>query len=57
MTVRQAIARAGGVSTRGSDRRVEIQRRGKNGEDVVQQAKPTDIVQANDVVKVKESLF
>ena len=57
MTVRQAIARAGGITSRGSDRRVEIQRRGKNGEEVIIQAKPTDFVQAKDVVKVKESLF
>lgn len=57
MTVRQAIARAGGVNSRGSDRRVDIQRRGKNGEEITVSAKASDLVQANDVIKVKESLF
>jgi polysaccharide biosynthesis/export protein len=57
MTVVQAIARAGGVTARGTDRRVEVKRRGSNGGYVVVSLKPTDLVQADDVLRVKESIF
>lgn len=57
MTVRQAIVRAGGVNARGSDSRIEITRKGKGSEEIVVSAKPGDLVQPNDVIKVKESLF
>ena len=57
MTVVQAIARAGGVTTRGSDKRIEIRRRRESGTTVVTRASPTDLVQPDDVLRVKESLF
>lgn len=57
MTVRQAIARAGGLTSRGSDGRIEIQRHDANGKEVTVPAKLNDRVQPNDVIKVKESLF
>lgn len=57
MTVRQAVARAGGITARGSDSRIEIHRRGPKGEDIVVRANLADPVQPNDVIKVKESLF
>ena len=57
MTVVEAIARAGGITARGSDRRVEIKRIGKDGQYVVQRAKPSDLVQPDDVIRVKESIF
>jgi polysaccharide export outer membrane protein len=57
MTILQAIARAGGITLRGSDRRVEIKRRGKKGDYETHGARPTDIVQADDVIRVKESIF
>jgi polysaccharide export outer membrane protein len=57
MTVIQAIARAGGVTLRGSDRRIEIKRPGKDGKYVIIRAKPDDLVRANDVIRVKESIF
>ncbi len=57
MTVRQALARAGGLTSRGSDGRIEIQRRNSNGQETTLPAKLNDRVQANDVIKVKESLF
>jgi polysaccharide biosynthesis/export protein len=57
MTVDQAIARAGGVSARGSLHRIEIKRRDSRGQQVSNSAKLGDRVQANDVIRVKESLF
>jgi polysaccharide export outer membrane protein len=57
MTVIQAIARAGGVTPRGSERRVQIKRTDANGHDTVIGAKPGDLVQPNDVIRVKESIF
>lgn len=57
MTVIQAIARAGGISIRGSQRRVEIKRHAADGNYVTSKAKPNDPVQADDVIRVKESIF
>jgi polysaccharide export outer membrane protein len=57
LTVLQAISLAGGVTPKGSDRRVEIKRAGKNGQEVVVKAKPNDLVQPDDVIRVKESIF
>lgn len=57
LTVLQAISLAGGVTPRGSDRRVEIKRAGKNGEQVVVKPKPNDLVLPDDVIRVKESIF
>lgn len=57
MTVTQAIARAGGVSARGSRKRVEIKRKGPDGRELTFKARPDEPVQANDVLRVKESIF
>ena len=57
LTVIQAISVAGGVTAKGSDRRVEIKRAGKNGQQVVIKPKPNDLVQPDDVIRVKESIF
>jgi polysaccharide export outer membrane protein len=57
LTVLQAISVAGGVTPKGSDRRVEIKRAGKNGQQVVIKPKPNDLVQPDDVIRVKESIF
>ncbi len=57
MTVIQAIARAGGITPRGSDRRVEIKRMGPDGKYIILRAKPNDPVLADDVIRVKESIF
>jgi polysaccharide biosynthesis/export protein len=57
MTVVEAIARAGGVTPRGSDQRVEIKRMGGDGKYIVRRATPSDLVEANDVIRVKESIF
>ena len=57
MTVIQAIARAGGITARGSKSRLEIKRKGADGREVTIKAKGSDPVQANDVIRVKESIF
>ncbi|HEY3730070.1 MAG TPA: SLBB domain-containing protein [Steroidobacteraceae bacterium] len=57
LTVLQAISLAGGVTAKGSDRRFEIKRAGKNGEQEVVKPKPNDLVQPDDVIRVKESIF
>lgn len=57
MTVMQAIVRAGGITPRGSEHRVEIKRMGKDGQYVVSKAKLNDLVQSDDVIRVKESIF
>jgi polysaccharide biosynthesis/export protein len=57
MTVLQAIALAGGVTPKGSVRRVELKRAGKNGEQIVIKPKGNDLVQPDDVIRVKESIF
>lgn len=57
MTVIQAIARAGGVTARGSRNRVEIKRKGPDGKEVTFNARAADALQADDVVRVKESIF
>jgi polysaccharide biosynthesis/export protein len=56
MTVVQAIARAGGVTPRGSERRVDIKRL-VDGKYVTVKAKLNDPVQSDDVIHVKESIF
>jgi polysaccharide export outer membrane protein len=57
MTVLQAISLAGGVTAKGSTRRVEIKRRGPKGVDSVVKPKLDDFVQPDDVIRVKESIF
>lgn len=51
MTVRQAIATAGGLTDRGSDRRIKIIRK-VNNKDVEIDAKLSDIVLPNDTIRV-----
>jgi len=57
MTVVQAISRGGGITSRGSLRRVEIQRHAVNGSVISFDASLSDRVQADDVIRVKERLF
>jgi polysaccharide biosynthesis/export protein len=57
MTVLEAIARAGGITLRGSQRRVEIKRKQASGGYSTVKAKLGDPVQPDDVVQVKESIF
>lgn len=57
ITVLEAIARAGGLTTRGSDRRIEIRRQDADGQYTTVKAKPSDPVLPNDVIRVKERIF
>ncbi|WP_299691793.1 SLBB domain-containing protein [Hydrocarboniphaga sp.] len=57
MTVVQAISRSGGLTPRGSDRRIEIKRLTRDGEYRTLDASLSDSVQPNDVIRVKERIF
>ena len=57
MTVQQAIAAGGGITNRGSMNRVRITRTGPDGRQVTVEPRLTDVVQAGDVVVVRESIF
>jgi polysaccharide export outer membrane protein len=57
MTVLDAIARAGGINQRGSQRRVDIKRKKPDGTYFSVKAKIGDLVKPDDVIQVKESLF
>ncbi len=58
MTVMQAIARAGGITPRGSERRVQLRRPDKQpGQYQTLHPKPGEPVQAGDIIVVKESIF
>jgi polysaccharide export outer membrane protein len=57
MTVMQALAQGGGPTVRGSEKRLRLHRKGADGS--LQQIEPqlTDLVQPDDVIYVKESIF
>jgi polysaccharide export outer membrane protein len=57
MTVMQAIAAGGGITPRGSDRRLKMRRAGGDGKVVETDAKLSDMVKTDDVIYVKEALF
>jgi polysaccharide export outer membrane protein len=57
MSVIQGIARAGGVNERGSERRIQLKRLGKDGQYQVVHVKPGDPIQPDDIIRVKESIF
>ena len=57
MTVMQAISVGGGITPRGSDRRVKLRRVGADGKVVESDASLQDVVKADDVIFVKESIF
>lgn len=56
MTVRQAISVAGGLTERGSDRRIKITRK-INGKDVEIDAEMSDLVRPNDTIRVPQRLI
>ena len=57
MTVSRAISKGGGITPRGSERRVVIKRRDKEGKEQLYSARGSDLLQADDVLMVKEGLF
>jgi len=56
-TVLQAISRSGGLTPRGSDSRILIKRKDKDGKYRNLDADLTDYVEADDVIRVKERIF
>jgi polysaccharide export outer membrane protein len=57
MTVMQALASAGGLTQRGTQRGLRVSRRGANGQVQALELSLEDALQAGDVVFVRESLF
>jgi polysaccharide export outer membrane protein len=56
-TLVQAIARAGGVTERGSTSRVQIKRRGPKGDYIVISGRSGEKILPDDVITVKERIF
>jgi polysaccharide export outer membrane protein len=54
MTVAQAIAEAGGVTDRGSTRGVTIVRKDANGKEIEVDAKMSDTVRPDDLIKIRQ---
>jgi polysaccharide export outer membrane protein len=57
MTVLQALSAGGGLTPRGTERGIRIKRRDASGKLTEISVKMDDLVQVNDVVFVKESMF
>ncbi|HZM37362.1 MAG TPA: polysaccharide export protein EpsE [Burkholderiales bacterium] len=57
LTVMQAISLGGGITPRGSDRRLKLRRAGQDGKIVETDVSLRDSVKANDVIYVRESIF
>ena len=57
MTVLQALSAGGGLSLRGTERGLRVKRRGQDGKLQTIDVKGDDLLQPDDVVYVKESLF
>ncbi len=57
MTLLQAIAGAGGLSARGTDRGIRVHRKDANGEVKISELKMNDRVERDDVIYVRESIF
>ncbi|SFL84188.1 polysaccharide export protein EpsE [Rugamonas rubra] len=57
MTVVQALSTGGGLTPRGTERGMQIKRRDSQGVVQIINAKQDDLLQTDDVVYVKESLF
>lgn len=57
MTVMQALSVGGGLTQRGTERGLRIQRRDTEGNLQILTAKSSDLVEPDDVIYIKESLF
>jgi polysaccharide biosynthesis/export protein len=57
MTVMQALAQAGGPTSRGSRDRLQLHRHNEAGKVITSVPKMDDLIQSNDVLYVRESLF
>ena len=57
MTVMQGLSVGGGLTTRGTERGLRIQRHDGEGSLQVLTANPSDLIQPDDVIYIRESLF
>ena len=57
MTVLQALAQAGGLTLRGTERGMRVHRRDAKGVVQILDLKMSDIIEADDVIYVRESIF
>jgi polysaccharide biosynthesis/export protein len=57
MTVSQAISMGGGLTPRGTERGAKVKRRNEQGKEARISVKGSDLLQADDVLVIKESLF
>jgi polysaccharide export outer membrane protein len=57
MAVMHALSLGGGLTPRGTERGMMISRRMPDGSERKLEARPTDSVQPDDVIYVRESLF
>jgi polysaccharide export outer membrane protein len=57
MSVSRAISASGGLTARGTERRAIVKRRGPDGKEKEYSARGTDILQPDDILVIKESLF
>lgn len=57
MTVLQALSAGGGLTQRGTERGIRIKRRDESGKMQILESKQDDLVQVDDVIYVKESIF
>lgn len=57
MTVSRAISASGGLTARGTERRAIVKRRGPDGVEKEYSVKGTDLLQPDDILFIKESLF
>jgi polysaccharide export outer membrane protein len=57
MTLMQALAQAGGLTPRGTERGIKVHRKDATGTDKILELKMNDPVERDDVIYVKESLF
>lgn len=57
MTVRQALSLGGGLTPRGSENGIQIDRKGSNGQVSTHRARLTDRLRPDDVVQVPEAWF
>jgi polysaccharide export outer membrane protein len=57
MTVSQAISAGGGLTPRGTERRATVKRRNEQGKETRLSVKGSDLLQPDDVLVIKESLF
>lgn len=57
MTLSRAISASGGLTSRGTERRAIVKRRDANGKEQEYSIRDTDVLQADDILYIKESLF